>query len=75
MQFFDYPLGRRRLTTRARYRFVNQHRAEAVGFGLAVFLTTLVPLLNFVMLPVAAVGATLLVRTLEEEDARPSAAG
>jgi len=73
-EFFDFPLGRRGLSSRARYRFVNRHRAEAVGFGLAVFLTTLIPLLNFFMLPAAAVGATLLVRALEEDEVRASAA-
>ncbi len=74
IEFFDFPLGRRNLRPRERFGFVNRHRAEAIGFGLAVFLTTLVPLLNFLALPVAAVGATLLVRALEEEDARPPAA-
>jgi CysZ protein len=73
-EFFDFPLGRRGLSTCARYRFVNRHRPEAVGFGLAVFLTTLIPLLNFFMLPAAAVGATLLVRALEEDEAHASAA-
>ncbi|HPQ69763.1 MAG TPA: EI24 domain-containing protein [bacterium] len=68
-EFFDFPLGHRDLTAARRWAFVREHLPEAIGFGLAVFMTTLVPLLNFLMLPAATVGATLLVDRLEKEKA------
>lgn len=75
VEFFDFPLGRRRLTTAQRFRFINRHKGESVGFGLAVFLTTMIPLLNFLMMPAATVGATMLVRELEGEESDASIPG
>jgi CysZ protein len=66
--FFDFPLSRRGLTPAQRMNFLWRRKGDAVGFGLAVFLTTLIPLLNFLLLPAAAVGATLLVLQIEAEE-------
>jgi len=32
---------------------------RTMGFGLAVLLTTLIPLVNFIVIPAAVAGATL----------------
>lgn len=75
LEFFNLPLNRRRIAPRDQLSFAWRHKTAAVGFGLAVFLTTLVPLLNFLLLPAAAVGATLLIRQLEDEKANATQAG
>jgi len=75
LEFFNLPLTRRRTGTRDQINFAWRYKSHAVGFGLAVFLTTLVPLLNFLLLPVAAIGATLLVRELENENDHAPASG
>lgn len=71
-QFFDLPLNRRRLSPREKIKYLLRHKSEAVGFGLAVYITTLIPLLNFFLLPAATTGATLLIRQMEgTEDHAP----
>jgi CysZ protein len=63
--FLDYPLGRRGYGFGRKWSYIEQHRAEALGFGVAVALCLLVPLVNLVVPPLAAVGATLLFVHLE----------
>jgi len=74
-EFHDFPLGRRHLTARQRFSYVMARLSETLGFGLAIFLTTMVPLVNFLYLPAATVGATLLVRDQEEREGETPAAG
>jgi len=38
------------------------HRAASLGFGLCVTLAMSVPVFNFIVAPVATVGATLLMQ-------------
>ncbi|HEX2572251.1 MAG TPA: EI24 domain-containing protein [Polyangia bacterium] len=63
--FLDYPLGRRGYGFGRKWSYIEQHRAEALGFGVAVALLLLVPFVNLVVPPLAAVGATLLFVHLE----------
>jgi CysZ protein len=58
--FLDYPLGRRGYGFGKKWSYIEQHRAETLGFGVAVGLSLLVPVVNLVVPPLAAVGATLL---------------
>ncbi len=64
LELTGIPLERRRFGFRDRIRFVWRHRAYTVGFGLAVFLLFLVPLMGALAMPGAVVGGTLLVRRL-----------
>lgn len=75
VQFFDPPLGRRRLAAGARLAVLWRHKLETTGFGLAIFLSTLAPLLNFMLLPAAAIGATLLLRQWEIDDHAKTVSG
>jgi CysZ protein len=75
LEFFNLPLARRRLSAGAQIRYALDNLGYTVGFGVAVFFTTLVPLLNFLLLPAAAVGATLLVRELEKPPSETSSTG
>ena len=55
--FLDYPLSRRGIDFAGKFAYVEKHRAESLGFGFTVGLLLLVPLLNVLVAPVAAVGA------------------
>ena len=57
-QFFDFPLERRRLYFRDKFRVVWRHKFTAIGLGTGFFLITFVPLVGFLGLNLAAVGAT-----------------
>ncbi len=58
--FFDFPLERRRLVFGEKLKLVWRHRAMAIGLGLGFSLITIVPLVGFLGLNLAAVGATRL---------------
>jgi len=60
IQYLDYPMDNhlrsfREVTTLARHQ-----RMASFGFGGAVMLATMVPLVNLVIMPVAVCGATAL---------------
>ncbi|MBN2432693.1 MAG: EI24 domain-containing protein [Acidobacteria bacterium] len=72
----DGPLSRRRLGFRAKFRYIWRHRALMAGLGAASALLLWIPLLNFLCLPVAMTGGTLLFCHLEQDsDGWPSGKG
>ncbi len=59
-QFFDFPLERRHLEFRNKLSVVWSHKFAALGLGLGFFLITFVPIIGFLGLNLAAVGAVEL---------------
>jgi CysZ protein len=59
-EFLDYPLERRGYSLGAKMRYTRDLGLTGIGFGAAVFVMGLVPVLNLAFLPLAAVGGTLL---------------
>ena len=60
LEYLEYPLNNHgRLFPEVR-ALLRQRRGLALGFGGAVLLLTLIPVLNFVAMPVAVAGATRL---------------
>lgn len=55
-----YSLSRRGLSFSQKSAFLKRHRLPALGFGAAAFLLLLIPLATLFVLPLAAVGGTLL---------------
>jgi CysZ protein len=66
VQFVDYPSENRRLPFGHTLDLLGRNRAAALGFGACASLALMIPLLNFLLIPVAVAGGTLLWRTLEE---------
>jgi len=64
LQETEAPLARRGLGFQARWQWHRRWRAESLGFGLAAFLTLLVPVANILLAPALVVGGTLLVLDL-----------
>ena len=60
LEYADYPLGNRGLNFKAQRRLLRQHWPLTLGFGGTALLLTLIPLLNFLAMPAAVIGATLL---------------
>jgi CysZ protein len=60
LEYAGFAMDHRQLRFAQRRVLLWQHRWLMLGFGTAAFLTLLVPLLNFVCLPVLTVGGTLL---------------
>jgi CysZ protein len=65
LQYAGFTMDHRLLTFAQRRRLVWQHRWIMLGFGVAAFLTLLVPLLNFICLPILVVAGTRLFLHIE----------
>ena len=66
LEYLDLPLARRRHRFGTRWGMIWRNKALASGFGGAAVLLLWVPLLNFVCMPAAVVGGTLLWADLVE---------
>jgi CysZ protein len=60
LQYLDYPLGNHGLRFKAQRQRLRSKPMLGLGFGGAVLLATLVPLLNLIVMPAAVAGATRL---------------
>lgn len=60
-EFTGYTLDRRGLSFAQKRAYLKSHLGRSMGFGLAVAATVLIPLLNFMLLPLAVAGGTLMV--------------
>jgi CysZ protein len=60
LEYAGFAMDHRHLRFPQRRALIWQHRWLMLGFGAAAFLILLVPLLNFLCLPVLVVGGTLL---------------
>ena len=58
--YHDYALSRRRFSWSAKWKLLRGNTAMTLGFGTAVAVMLLVPLLGLLFPPVAAVGGTVL---------------
>ena len=68
LQYADYPLSNRGFTFRQQRQLLRKHWLLTLGFGGAVLLLTLIPLLNFIAMPSAVIGATLMWRREAPEE-------
>ena len=73
VDFLDYPLERRGLSLRAKLAFVGRMGLTGIGFGATVLAMGIVPLLNLALLPLAAVGGTLLFWDRAHDESHPAA--
>ena len=60
IEYADYPLGNYGLTFPQIRRKVAEQRFLSLGFGSAVTLVTMIPVFNFLVMPVAVAAATAL---------------
>ncbi|MCG6891085.1 MAG: sulfate transporter CysZ [Gammaproteobacteria bacterium] len=60
LEYLDYPMGNHELVFDEEKRRLRERRGIALGFGGAVMILTSIPVVNFITMPVAVAGATLL---------------
>ncbi|MGD8785470.1 MAG: sulfate transporter CysZ [Thioalkalispiraceae bacterium] len=58
LEYADYPMGNYGLTFSEIRKEIAKKRMMSMGFGSAVTLGTMMPLFNFIVMPVAVAGAT-----------------
>jgi CysZ protein len=71
LEYSGYTLDRRQLSFRERRAWVSSHLPRMAGFGIAAFISCLVPGVNLMMIPVLVVAGTLLVLQTPPRSAAP----
>ncbi|GBF29309.1 sulfate transporter CysZ [bacterium MnTg03] len=68
LEYLDYPMGNHELKFTRQRQILAARKGLSLGFGSSVMVLTSIPLLNFIVMPVAVAGATVLwVEQLERE--------
>jgi len=60
LEYLDYPMGNHGYLFKELKRSLKLKRSIALGFGSAVALFSMIPVVNLVIMPVAVAGATAL---------------
>lgn len=60
LEYLDYPMGNHDLVFDQEKQMLRERRGIALGFGGGVMAMTSIPIVNFVAMPIAVAGATLL---------------
>jgi uncharacterized protein involved in cysteine biosynthesis len=68
LNYLEYPIDSESTHTPLdkKRRYLRSRRWPVLGFGFALSLTCLIPFLNFFLVPVGVVGATLLYQAYGE---------
>lgn len=64
VEYAGNPLGNHKQSLRDQLNLLRSARWKVVGFGVASFACSLVPVINFVVVPASVIGMTLLCRDL-----------
>lgn len=59
-EYLDYPLGNDGLSFADKRNWLRQRRSKVLGFGAVVLGLTMIPIINFFVMPAAVAGATAL---------------
>jgi len=60
LDYHDYPLGNHQIKFPQQRAILRKNRFLALGFGLAALAATMIPFVNFLVIPAAVAGATAL---------------
>lgn len=60
LEYFDYPMGNHDLSFANQKKRLGERRGLALGFGGSVMVLTTIPLINFIVMPLAVAGATIM---------------
>ena len=60
IEYADYPMGNHELYFRDELTALKKHRGHALGFGWALSILTLIPVVNFIAMPVGVAGGTAM---------------
>ncbi len=58
LTYIDYPTDNHRIDLRTARQWLDERRFVSYGFGISVLLITMIPVLNFFVVPAAVAGAT-----------------
>jgi len=58
LQYMDYPMGNHRLSFKQQKQLQQKQRFFSLGFGSSVLVATMIPVVNFLIIPVAVIAST-----------------
>lgn len=59
LEYTDYPMGNHEILFQQQRQHLSKVKLRTLGFGSAVSIATMIPLVNFLVMPAAVAGATL----------------
>jgi CysZ protein len=60
LDYHDYPMGNHLMGFKQQRELLRTKRSLALGFGMTTLGATMIPVINFLIIPVAVAGATAL---------------
>lgn len=63
LEYLDYPMANHGIEGRAQRQRLAKDRLDGLAFGAGVMIMTMIPVLNFLAMPAAVIGATQLWQT------------
>jgi len=60
IQYCDYPFDNHKVAFKDMRRTLNQSRGNCFSFGIGVSIFSMIPIVNFLVMPVAICGATAM---------------
>ena len=68
IQYCDYPYDNHKIDFKRMQNHLSQHKGKSMSFGIMVNIFSLIPVVNFIVMPVAICGATSMwVSELRDE--------
>lgn len=58
LQYMDYPMGNHQISFTNQRKLQKQKRFFSMGYGSGVLIATMIPVLNFLIIPLAVISAT-----------------
>lgn len=75
LEYMDFPMGNHGYTFPVIRKRIREHKRAALGFGMTALLMSMVPVINFVAMPVAVAGATRLWVNVRNNDPQTARVG
>lgn len=70
-EYLDFTMSRKRMPFGEKWNILKQNKSACMGMGASFFFTTIVPFINFFVMPIAVIGATLLYHQIVEGSNEP----
>jgi CysZ protein len=58
LQYMDYPMGNHQIDFNTQQKVQKQKRFFSLGYGTGVLIATMIPVINFLIIPLAVISAT-----------------
>jgi CysZ protein len=60
IEYVDYPMDNHKIPFKDLHRYLRKHCLMSFGFGLTVAVISMIPIINFIVMPAAVIGATIM---------------